>query len=183
MPSVLIPLADGVEEMEAVILIDVLRRAGMDVTSAGLTGAAVTASRGVRLVPDKAWADIRPGSFDVLAIPGGAEGVNRLKADTRILNTVRVFHGAGKWIAAVCAGPLVLQEAGILTGRRATCHPGVAAQLTATARLDDRVVVDGHVITSQGPGTSFEFALALVRYVLDPEKARSLAKAMILPPF
>lgn len=181
MPAILVPLADGVEEMEAVILIDVLRRAGLEVTSAGLTGEPVTASRGVRLLADKPWTSVRIEDFDVLAIPGGAEGVNRLKADARILEAVRAFDRAGKWLAAICAGPLVLQQAGILAGRRATCHPGVAAQLTATPRLDDHVVVDGRLITSQGPGTSFEFALTLVRCLLGPGPASDLAKAMILP--
>ncbi len=181
MASVLVPFADGLEEMEAVILVDVLRRAGVAVTTAGLTGGPVTASRGVRLLPDKAWDDIQPDAFDLLAIPGGAEGVNRLRADTRVLDTVRAFHSAGKWIAAVCAGPLVLQQAGILGGRRVTCHPGVATQLTATPRLDDRVVVDGRLITSQGPGTSFEFALALVQCLAGRGQAADLAKTLMLP--
>jgi 4-methyl-5(b-hydroxyethyl)-thiazole monophosphate biosynthesis len=101
--------------------------------------------------------------------------------DTRVLDAVRAFDQTGKWIAAICAGPLVLQKAGILTGRRVTCHPGVADQLTATPRLTDRVVVDGRLITSQGPGTSFEFALTLVRLIVDPDKALSLGKSMILP--
>jgi 4-methyl-5(b-hydroxyethyl)-thiazole monophosphate biosynthesis len=181
MNTVLVPLADGVEEMEAVILVDVLRRAHMEVITASLHGNPVTASRGIRIVPDKLWQDISPNSFDVLAIPGGAEGVNNLSKDTRVLDAVCAFDSANKWIAAVCAGPLVLQKAGILKGRRVTCHPGVADQLTATPRLTDRVVVDGRLVTSQGPGTSFEFALTLVRLIMGPDKALSLGKAMILP--
>lgn len=181
MASVLIPLADGVEEMEAVILIDVLRRAGLEVVTAGLTTKPVTASRGVRLVPDRNWDELQPAAFDILAIPGGAEGVNRLKADSRILTAVRAFDQQGKWIAAICAGPLVLQQAGILAGRRVTCHPGVEDQLTATTRLADRVVVDARLITSQGPGTSFEFALTIVRCAVNAGKAISLSKAMVLP--
>ena len=181
MTTILIPLANGVEEMEAVILVDVLRRARLDVVTAGVQGSPVTASRGIRIVPDKLWQDVCPDSFDVLAIPGGSEGANNLMNDTRVLDTIRAFDRAGKWIAAVCAGPLVLQKAGILNGRRVTCHPGVADQLTATPRLTDRVVVDGRLITSQGPGTSFEFALTLVRLLVDPDKALSLGKAMVLP--
>ncbi len=181
MPSVLIPFADGVEEMEAVILVDVLRRGGLEVTTAGMADGPVTASRGVRLLPDRAWSDVQPNSFEALAIPGGAEGVNRLKADARILEAVRSFHRHGKWIAAICAGPLVLQEAGILQGRRITCHPAVADRLTATPRTEERVVIDGNLVTSQGPGTSFEFALALVRCLLSEEKSLLISKAMILP--
>lgn len=182
MKSILIPLADGVEEMEAVILVDVLRRAQLEVVTAGLHNGAVTASRGVRIIPDQPWQDVQHSAFDVLAIPGGAEGVHNLMNDPRILDAVRAFDNAGKWIAAVCAGPLVLQKAGILNKqRKVTCHPGVANQLTSASRLDDRVVVDGRLITSQGPGTSFEFALTIVRLVADPDKALSLGKAMILP--
>lgn len=181
MKNVLIPLAKGVEEMEVVILVDVLRRARLDVVTASLLDNPVTASRGVRLVPDKLWQDVNPAAFDALAIPGGAGGVDNLMNDPRVLDAVRDFDRAGKWIAAVCAGPLVLQKAGILAGRRVTCHPGVAARLTATPRLNDRVVVDGHLVTSQGPGTSFEFALTLVRLFVDPDTALSLGKAMVLP--
>jgi 4-methyl-5(b-hydroxyethyl)-thiazole monophosphate biosynthesis len=180
MPTVLVPLANGVEEMEAVIIIDVLRRAKWEVTTAGVDAGVIVASRGVRLVPDKPWNEIRPEDFDILMIPGGAGGVDRLKTDAQVLDTVRSFDEAGKRIGAVCAGPLVLQAAGILAGRRVTCHPGVAGQLTVTARLADRVVVDGHLVTSQGPGTSFEFALAMVRLVDGAEKGDTIARGMVL---
>lgn len=180
MPSVLVPLAHGVEEMEAVIIVDVLRRAEWAVTTAGVDDGVLTASRGVRLVPDKAWRDIRPSDFDILMIPGGAAGVDRLQADPGVLAAVREFAQAGKRIGAVCAGPLVLQAAGILGGRKVTCHPGAAARLTAAPRLSDRVVVDGSLVTSQGPGTSFEFALAMVRLVDGAAKADAMAKAMVL---
>jgi len=181
MPSVLVPLADGVEEMEAVITIDVLRRAQWNVTTAGLKDGLVTASRGVRFVPDQVWSAIDSHAFDILMIPGGAAGAEHLAQDERVLETIRWFDRSGKRIGAVCAGPLVLQAAGILKGRQATCHPGVADKLTATVRRNDRVVVDRNLVTSQGPGTCFEFALALVRLVDGPEKAAALAQAMVLP--
>jgi protein deglycase len=181
MPTVLIPLADGVEEMEAVITIDILRRAQWNVTVAGLEDGIVTASRGVRLVPDQTWSAIDPRAFDILMIPGGAGGAEHLAQDERVLETIRLFDRSGKRIGAVCAGPLVLQAAGILKGRQATCHPGVADKLTATIRLNDRVVVDRNLVTSQGPGTCFQFALALVCLVDGPEKAAALAQAMVLP--
>ena len=96
----------------------------------------------------------------------------------RILQTVRDFVHAGKWIGAVCAGPLVLQAAGVLNSRRVTCSPAVASQLTATRRLEDRVVTDGRLVTSQGPGTCFAFALAMVEHIEGAEKAMTLAQAM-----
>ena len=181
MTSVLVPLADGVEEMEAVILIDVLRRAGWNVVAAGLDDGPITASRRVRLLADQPWSAVNPLDFDVLAIPGGAGGVARLSIDGRVLAATREFARAGKWIAAVCAGPLVLQAAGLLAGRRVTCSPAVAEKLTATPRLPERVVVDGKLVTSQGPGTSFEFALALVKLIEGPEKAAAVAAGMVVP--
>lgn len=177
---VLVPLADGVEEMEAVIAIDVLRRARWDVVVAATGAREVTASRGVHLVADTLWDQVNPDPFDMLLIPGGAAGVGRLARDPRVLGTVQRFDASGKWLAAVCAGPLVFQAAGILAGRRVTCHPGAAGDLTATPRLNDRVVVEGRLVTSQGPGTSFEFALTLVSLIEGAHVADELARSMVL---
>ncbi|MBU4200169.1 MAG: DJ-1/PfpI family protein [Verrucomicrobia bacterium] len=178
MTSVLVPLADGSEEMEAVIAIDVFRRVPWSVTSVGIRPGVVTGSRRVRLVPDAVWTEVEPSAFDILVIPGGQAGAEALSRDERILEAVRFFVTAGKWVAAICAGPLVLQAAGVLAGRRATCHPAVT--LTQTERREDRVVVDGRLITSQGPGTSFEFVLAIVREVEGTAKAAELAKSMVV---
>lgn len=178
MIKVLVPLAEGVEEMEAVIVIDVLRRAGFSLVTAGLTEGPITASRGVRLLPDTTLDGVRALDFDVLVLSGG-KGAALLKRDPRVLAAVRDLHEAGRWICAVCAAPLVLQEAGILAGRRVTCFPGVAEQLTATVRLNERVVVDGKLITSQGAGTSLEFALAIVRHVGGEELAGRVGHDMV----
>lgn len=178
MIKVLVPLAEGVEEMEAVIAIDVLRRAGFTVVTAGLQAGPLTASRGVRLLPDTTLDAVRALDFDALVLPGG-KGVALLRQDARVLDAVRALHEAGRWICAVCAAPLVLQEAGILGGRRVTCFPGVAAQLTATARATERVVVDGKLITSQGAGTSLEFALAIVRALGGDALARTVGTEMV----
>jgi len=180
MPNVLVPMANGTEEMEAVITIDLLRRAQWKVTVAGVDEGLITASRGVRLMPDKAWREINPDEFDILMIPGGAPGVERFLQFAPLLETIRAFHNADKWIGAVCAAPLTLQAAGILSGRKATCHPGVAARLMVTPRLGERTVVDGRIITSQGAGTTFEFALTMIRLVDGPEKARAIAESIVL---
>ena len=179
MPKVLVPLTDGVEEMEAVIIIDALRRAGWDVVAAGMKPGAILASRGVKIQPDLPWEQIDPSTFDAVMIPGG-KGARSLAADTRILEAVRDFRTAGKWIGAICAAPLVLQAAGILNGVRATCHPSVAAELTSARHENQRVVVDGRIITSQGPGTAFEFALTLIRLAEGPAAADTVAGPMIL---
>ena len=176
----LIPVADGSEEMEVVIVADVLRRAGWPVTLAGIAGAGpIRAARGTRLVPDAAWSAVDPESFDLLVIPGGWEGVLALSRDARVLAAARAFLAGGRWVAAICAGPLVLQAAGLLAGRRVTCHPGVADKLTQTDRLADRVVIDGRLITSQGPGTALEFALALVGAAAGRDAAEVLARNLV----
>lgn len=179
MTRALVPIAEGSEEMEAVIAIDVMRRAKWEVTVAGVKPGPVTMSRKVRIVPDAVWADIDPMSFDILVIPGGSGGVANLRKDARVLKAVRDMHAAGKLVCAVCAGPLVLQDAGVLDGRRATCHPDVASQLTKAKHVDEEVVVDGDVITSQGAGTTFAFALAIVAKTRGPEVADLVARGMV----
>jgi 4-methyl-5(b-hydroxyethyl)-thiazole monophosphate biosynthesis len=176
MHNVLVPIADGSEEMEVVIAIDTFRRVPWKVTAAGIEPGIITASRGVRLMPDAAWSEIDPSAFDILVIPGGKAGADALSRNERVLEAVRSFVHEKKWVAAVCAGPLVLQAAGVLAGRRATCHPAVS--LAQTKRLEKRVVIDGRLITSQGPGTTLEFALAIVREIEGALKADDLAKSM-----
>ncbi len=181
MIRVLVPIADGSEEMEAVITVDVLRRAGWQVTLVGMSPGLVTASRGVMIQPDTAWSAVDPSTFDAIMIPGG-KAAHDLARDERLLAAIRAHHRSGKWIGAVCAAPLVLQAAGILDGIRATCHPSVADQLTRAMHVAERVVVEGRIITSQGPGTTFEFALALVRAIEGEAAARAIAAGMVLGP-
>jgi 4-methyl-5(b-hydroxyethyl)-thiazole monophosphate biosynthesis len=180
MPTVLVPVTHGTEEMEAIITVDVLRRAQWTVVVAGVDNGLITAARGVRLMPDKAWREINPQDFDILMIPGGGPGVERFLQFEPLLETIRQFHHDGKWIGAICAAPLTLQAAGILTGKKATCHPGVTARLTSTPRLNKPTVVDGRIVTSQGAGTTFEFALTMIQLVEGPEKARAIADSIVL---
>ena len=176
-----VPLADGVEEMEAVIIIDVLRRAGWDVTAAGLTDLSITASRGVHLHADILWSDRVCEGLDILVIPGGAGGVAALRADGRVAQAAARLHRQGGWVAAVCAGPLVLMDAGLLHDTPFTCHPGVTEDLHANlVRRNDPVVYHNHILTSQGPGTCFAFALELVRQVEGSEKIETLSRALRL---
>ena len=177
MTRAIVPLADGVEEMEAVIIIDTLRRAGWEVVCAGVREGVITASRGVRIAPDTHWDAVDPSAFDALVIPGGSGGAETLRRDNRILSAVRDFMAGNKIVGAICAGPLVLESAGVLAGRSVTCYPGVP--LTRGKRLDERVVIDGNLVTGQGPAMAFEFALALAGLV-DGEKARKTAASMLL---
>ncbi len=181
MAQTLIPLAEGVEEMEAVIVADTLVRAQWPVTLVGLQPGIVTASRGVKLQPDTIWDEIDPTTYDVIILPGGAGGAERLAADRRIAAALHTFHSQDKWIAAICAAPAVVLHAfGITMARRATCYPGLEAGLDGTDWQEDRVVVDDHIVTSRGPGTAFEFALTLIRLIDGNEAADKVAAGMLV---
>ena len=166
--------------MEAVIIIDTFRRAGWHVSAAGLKEGTVTASRGVKIEPDVIWDDINPDDFHMIVLPGGGGGTDELCKDKRVLEAISKFYREGKIVGAVCAGPLVLQTAGILEGKKITCHPAVREKIDIPEIVNNDVVVDGKIITSQGPGTTFSFALAIVSLIEGKEKADEIAKGMIL---
>ena len=177
---VLVPLAEGFEEMEAVIIMDVLRRAGWHVVAAALADEPlVTGARGTRLVADALLSTLSVRDFDMIVLPGGAEGSRRLAASGMVLDMVRGFDEAGKWVAAMCAAPQVLYAAGLLQGRAYTCYPGIEAAFTGCQRSTGRVVQDGTMITSQGPGTAFEFALHLLEQAEGKAKVVQLAAQML----
>jgi 4-methyl-5(b-hydroxyethyl)-thiazole monophosphate biosynthesis len=176
----LIPIADGCEEMEAVIVADTLRRAGWNVVLASLNGTApVTASRKVKIIPDARWEELDLLSFDLLVLPGGAGGTKALCNHDGVQETLRIFDIEEKWIAAICAGPLALHKAGVLKGRAFTCFPGVEKEMHRADRSDDAVVVDRNLVTSQGPGTAFAFALKLIELLNNPAAAEKVRSGLI----
>lgn len=164
MPKVLVPLAQGCEELEAVTIIDLLRRAGIEVVSAGLDNQPVKASRGVMLLPDTTLDEALKHDFDMIALPGGMPGMTHLKNDPRIIALLQRMSAAGKYTCAICAAPVVLAEAGLLSGKRATSYPGFLDKLNLPdmSYLNDAVVTDSKIITSRGPGTAMDFALQLI---------------------
>jgi protein deglycase len=177
--EILIVIADGVEEMEAVIPADVLRRAGAEVTFASIHNLTITAARGVKLVADKTLAECQDEKYDVIIIPGGMPGAENLRDNKLLAAMLKKQAEAGKLIAAICASPVVvLQHHGLLKGKMATCHPAMWNELENIKQ--DRVVVDGNIITSQGPGTAAEFALKLVVLLFDQAKADNIAQAMVI---
>ncbi len=177
----LIPIAHGSEEMEAVIIIDTLRRADWDVTVAGLTAGTIEASRGVKLVPDTTWDQINPNDYDVLLLPGGFGGTEAFIKHAGLQQALRDFDAKGKWVGSICAAALALNEAGILNGRKFTCYSGVEAKLPADVQpVNEIVVVDGHLITSQGPGTAFEFALKVIAECSSPNKSAEVRAGLLL---
>lgn len=177
----LVLLADGAEEMEVVITADVLRRAGVEVVLAGVDGAGpVTCSRKVRLLPDVALREAT-GTFDVVVLPGGAEGAKRLGAHAAVGALLREREREGRLVAAICAAPRALQDHGVFGGRRMTCHPSVRAVVSAHGTVTDAPVVeDGPLVTSRGPGTAFTFALTLVARLAGVEKAAEVRGPLVL---
>ena len=179
MAQVLVPLADGCEEIEAVTIIDLLRRAGIEVVTAGLKPGIVTASRGVRLVPDVALDVALQDDYDMVVLPGGMPGASNLKDDKRIIELLKKMAAAGKYTAAICAAPMVLAEAGVLDGKRATSYPGFLDALPGVTVSAAAVVQDGKVLTSRGPGTAMDFALALVEVLSGSEKRQQVEAALV----
>jgi 4-methyl-5(b-hydroxyethyl)-thiazole monophosphate biosynthesis len=181
MANILIPLANGVEEMEAVIITDTLRRAKLNVVMVSISDSLmVTGSRGVMLQADDVWGNHKFDSTDAILIPGGAPGAAALSEFVPLLEQLQVFDRTGKLIGAICAGPLVLQSAGILENRKVTCHPAVAQALTMPHHVNDRVVEDRNLITSQAPGTAFEFALAVITRIEGSESWAAVGAGLIL---
>lgn len=177
MPTVLALLADGFEEIEAVAPIDLLRRAGAEVVIAALgEGIHLTGRCGIVLHADTTLAAVETRVFDCVFLPGGP-GTQHLRADPRVRSLVLRQHAAAGWLAAICAAPTVLHDAGVLEGRRYTAHFSVATELPALL-VSERVVVDGHVLTSRGAGTAVEFGLLLVEKLFSADKAREVAASI-----
>jgi 4-methyl-5(b-hydroxyethyl)-thiazole monophosphate biosynthesis len=164
MASVLVPLAQGCEELEAVTVVDLLRRAGIHVVTAGLDEQPVRASRGVVLLPDMTLEEALKSDYDMVVLPGGLPGADHLGDDARVIGLLQEMAAAGKYTAAICAAPRVLARAGLLDGKRATSYPGAleTAAVPGLEYSDEAVVTDGNVVTSRGPGTAMDFALHLI---------------------
>jgi protein deglycase len=176
---VLVPLAAGFEEIEAVTIVDVLRRAGVEVVVAGLDRGPARGAHGLELATDDELEGLDPGSFDMIVLPGGMPGAVNLMEDERVLRAVRTLHAKGKHVSAICAAPMVLAKAGVISKVPVTAYPGFGDKLGDAQLVAERVVKSGRVITSQGPGTAMEFALTLVEELCGQAKAKELAKALI----
>lgn len=172
MASVLVPLAQGCEELEAVTIIDLLRRAQIEVVTAGLTGEAVRGSRGTVLIPDMTLDEALSRDYDMVVLPGGLPGATNLEQDDRVIGLLKRMAGNKKYTAAICAAPKVLATAGILEGKHATCYPNtIDSNKFPGIRFDDLpVVTDGRVVTSRGPGTAMDFSLELIGLLAGKEK-------------
>lgn len=179
--KVLIILADGFEEIEAITPIDVLRRAGLDVKIAGVGKTVIESARGLKVTVDLRIEDYKE-SPDAVVLPGGGGGAENLSKSAAVTALLKKMDAAKKSIAAICASPsVVLSPLGILNGRRATGYPGMENLMSPQVKVTaERVVTDGHVTTSLGPGSSMEFSLELVRRLCGEAKVQELIKQMVV---
>lgn len=173
-------LADGFEEIEAITVIDVLRRAEIEVHTLGLAGREVRGAHGIPVIADRTVADGARETWDAVILPGGLPGATNLRDDAGVRDLVQRQNAAGRTVAAICAAPIVLGAAGVLEGRRATCYPGFEGELRGATHTTERVVADGNVVTSRGPGTALEFALALSERLAGAKTAAGLREGMLV---
>lgn len=185
MAKAIILLADGFEEVEAITVIDVLRRCDVELLIAGLGKEHVKSARGVKIIPDKSIDEVIESkdieSSDAVILPGGGKGVENLKKNEKVKKLLKAFMSRNKTIAAICAAPTALASFGLLKNRKATVYPGLENELkeAGAEHVDSKIVVDGNIITSKGPGTAFNFAFELAKELAGREKAEEVAKAML----
>ncbi len=181
MARVLVPLAQGCEELEAVTITDILTRGGIEVVTAGLDSQPVKASRGITLIPDTTLSSVMDQEFDMMVLPGGLPGADHLNDDPRVHQLLKRLNQNNRYTAAICAAPKVLATAGLLDGRKATSYPGALAgmDLPRVNLLQERVVNDDRVITSRGPGTAMDFALELVELLAGKVKRDEVEKGLV----
>ena len=182
MKTALILLATGFEETEAVTIIDVLRRARVEIVSACLDDLLVEGAHGIKILADVPLVDIKERFFDAVILPGGMGGTNNLLASEGVRDLLRNHAENGGIVSAICAAPLVLEKAGLLAGKRATIYPGLEDKLVSAGQVTgDAVVSDGQLVTSKGPGTAMEFALQLVEKLVGKMVAEQVAGGLLYP--
>jgi len=181
MKQLLLFLAPGFEEIEAISTIDILRRAGLSVASVSITGdLRVVGAHGIAVEADILYPDVDFNNAEMLILPGGQPGTKNLNVHEGLKATLISFAAAGKPLAAICAAPMILGQLGLLDGKEATCYPGNEIHLKGALLSEYMVVQDGAIITASGPGVSADFALQIVTYLLGEEKADEVTKALLM---
>ena len=170
MANVLVPLAQGCEELEAITVVDLLRRAGVSVVTAGLDDKPVRAARGTVMVPDTTLDEALNQEYDMVVLPGGVPGADHLDGDPRIRGLLKKMVDEDRFTAAICAAPKVLASTGLLAGKKVTSFPGALDAFDGLDYRTDPVVQDGKLITSRGPGTAMDFALTLIENLVGKDR-------------
>lgn len=179
-PNVLVPISNGFEEIEACNIVDVLRRAGITVTIAGLTEGLIEGRSKIRLQPDCTIDNLAPATlFDMVVLPGGQPNAKNLGKDKRVLELLRSTHRAGNWIAAICAAPSALAIAGLLDNEKATIYPGNENDIPPGCYKNQDVVISNKIVTSKGPATAMSFALTLVQLLMGETIAQKVSSAIL----
>ena len=180
MKRVLVLMASGFEEIETITVIDVLRRANIEVVSAGIEPGEITGSRKVKIIPDVLLKKVvNDENFDMIVLPGGMPGTTNLKKDEHVKEIIQKMYKQGKYISAICAAPTILSAMGLTNGKNITSHPSVKNELQSESYKEDRVVVDGQIITSRSPGTAMEFAMKLVEILVGKEMVEEINKGVM----
>jgi len=180
MASVIVPLAEGCEELEAITILDLLVRAGVTVVSAGLNSGPVKCARGTVIVPDMTLDDALKQDYDMMVLPGGLPGADHLMQDKRIQQRLKEMNSRNEFIAAICAAPKVLASAGLLTNKKVTCYPGTldAFDIEGLQVSENAIEKDGNVITSRGPGTAMDFTLHLIEVLTSAANRKEVERAL-----
>ncbi len=181
MKNVLVPLAQGCEELEAITITDLMVRAGINVITAALTDEPVVASRGTTIIANTTIDKVTDQQFDMIVLPGGLPGADYLRDNTIVQSLIRQHADAGQYIAAICAAPKALAQAGVLENKKATSFPGVldALNLENTTVTKSAIEIDGKVVTSRGPGTAMDFTLALIELLEGKEKRNEVENGLV----
>lgn len=181
MSQVIVPLAEGFEELEAITIIDLLRRGNINVCVAGLVSGPIKASRGTVILPDCEITEALNTVFDMVVLPGGQPGATNLAKDPRIFQLLKNMSNNNAYIAAICAAPKILALSGLLNNKKATCFPGAieTAEFENISLSDSAVVVDEKIITSRGPGTAIDFALQLIELLSGRETRDNVEKELV----
>ena len=177
---VLVPLAQGFEEIEAITIIDVLRRADLEVVTAALDKKQVRGSHDIVVHADTVLEDVDASGFDAIILPGGLPGSEHLRECGKLQEALRAAADRGAVTGAICAAPWALEPSGVTEGKRATSHPAFADKMVGVDYVEDAVAIDGNVFTSRGVGAALEFSLELVARLVNREKADALAAAMVV---
>lgn len=178
---VYIYLATGFEEVEAVTILDLIRRAGIEAKFVSITGEIeVVGAHGITISADALFEDMNYENCKMIILPGGMPGTINLAKHVELTKKINSFAKEGKYLAAICAAPMILGQMGLLEGKRATIYTGMEKYLDGAVFINNRVVTDGNVITSQGPGTAMEFAIKLVEILKDEKTSKELRRSLVL---